>query len=122
MTATNTEHTPELWEITGQSHRDYEGAEIGTGDKTVAVILTADPVEATAEEQANGRRIVAAVNACKGIDTGALETGIIGQTRVALARAEFLIRRVADGDHHALENLRNAADQALAAICKLPAA
>jgi hypothetical protein len=35
---------------------------------------------------------------------------------VALQRAEFLMRRVSDGDHRALENLRSAADQAQAAI------
>ena len=34
----------------------------------------------------------------------------------SLRRAEFLMRRVSDGDHRALENLRNAADQAHAAI------
>ncbi len=38
------------------------------------------------------------------------------------ARAEFLMRRVADGDHRALRGLRSAADQALAVIAKLPAA
>jgi hypothetical protein len=34
----------------------------------------------------------------------------------ALQRAEFLMRRVSDGDHRALENLLSAADQALDAI------
>jgi hypothetical protein len=40
----------------------------------------------------------------------------------ALQRAEFLMRRVSDGDHRALENLRSAADQARAAIAKATAA
>lgn len=74
-----TAHTPEPWQITGQSCRDYEGAEIGTGNKTVAVILTADAVEVTEEERANARRIVAAVNACKGISTEALEQGVVAE-------------------------------------------
>ncbi len=37
---------------------------------------------------------------------------------VALQRAEFLMRRVSDGDHRALENLRSAADQARDAIAQ----
>ena len=36
----------------------------------------------------------------------------------ALQRAEFLMRRVSDGDHRALENLRSAADQARDAIAQ----
>ena len=40
----------------------------------------------------------------------------------ALLRAEFLMRRVTDGDHRALENLRSAADQAQAVIAKAIAA
>ena len=74
-------HTPGPWRITGQSCRDYEGAEIGTGNKTVAVILTADAVEVTQEERANSRRIVAAVNACQGISTEALERGVVDELR-----------------------------------------
>lgn len=80
-----TEHTPEPWRITGQSCRDYEGAEIGTGNKTIAVILTADAVEVTEEERANARRIVAAVNACKGLGTEALERGVIAEFRHILS-------------------------------------
>jgi hypothetical protein len=77
-------HTPEPWHISGHSCRDYEGAEIGTGNKTVAVVLTADAVEATQEERANARRIVAAVNACEGIRTEALEQAIVRQLVEAL--------------------------------------
>jgi hypothetical protein len=40
----------------------------------------------------------------------------------SLERSEFLMRRVADGDHRALENLRDAADQAAAAIAEANAA
>jgi hypothetical protein len=36
----------------------------------------------------------------------------------SLERAEFLMRRVADGDHQALSNLRDASNQARAAIVK----
>jgi hypothetical protein len=39
----------------------------------------------------------------------------------ALQRAEFLMRRVYEGDHHALENLLSAAAQARAAIAKATA-
>jgi hypothetical protein len=70
-------HTPGPWRITGQSCRDYEGAEIGTANKTVAVILTADAVEVTDEEYANARRIVAAVNACEDFSTKVLERGMV---------------------------------------------
>ncbi len=76
-----TTHTPEPWRIIGRSCRDREGAEIGTGNKTVAVVLTADTVEVTEEERANARRICAAVNACEGLGTEALERGIVAELR-----------------------------------------
>ena len=69
----------------------------------------------------NARRIVAAVNACKGIGTEALESGIIWEMQEALKRAEFLMRRVHEGDHRALENLRSAADQAGDVIARMEA-
>jgi hypothetical protein len=53
---------------------------------------------------------------------GAPDATVLREARGALARAEFLMRRVADGDHRALRGLRSAADQALAVIAKLPAA
>ncbi|WP_152054199.1 hypothetical protein [Tautonia marina] len=39
-----------------------------------------------------------------------------------LERAEFLMRRISEGDHHALENLGDAAEQARAAIADATAA
>jgi hypothetical protein len=86
-------HTPGPWRITGQSCRDYEGAEIGTGNKTVAVILTADAVEVTQEERANSRRIVAAVNACEGISTEALEQGVAAELLEKIQAVAELRRR-----------------------------
>jgi hypothetical protein len=53
-------YTPGPWEITGHSHRDYEGQEIGTGDKTVAVILTAEASSLEAEDHANAVLIASA--------------------------------------------------------------
>lgn len=53
---------------------------------------------------------------------GAPDATVLQEAREALARAEFLMRRVTDGDHHALHGLRPAADQALAALAKLTAA
>jgi len=55
-----THHTSGPWYVTGSSHRDYEGSEIGNGNKTVAVILTADAAGQTEEEAANARLIAAA--------------------------------------------------------------
>jgi hypothetical protein len=47
---------------------------------------------------------------------------IVTELLEALRRAEFLMRRVSDGDHRALENLRSAADQASSVIAKATAA
>ena len=42
--------------------------------------------------------------------------GVLQEAREALVRAEFLMRRVYEGDHRALENLPSAAKQARAAL------
>jgi hypothetical protein len=94
-----TMHTAEPWRITGQSCRDYEGAEIGTGNKTVAVILTADAEEVTEEERANGNRICAAVNACRGIGTEALERGAVSKLLAALTACELQLREYVQWHH-----------------------
>ncbi len=88
-------HTPGPWRITGQSCRDYEAAEIGTGYKTVAVILTGDAVEVTEEERANARRIVAAINACERIGTEALENDLVMRL---LAACKMVVERWERGD------------------------
>ena len=92
-------HTAEPWRITGQSCRDYEGAEIGTGNKTVAVILTAYAAEATEEEHANARRICAAVNACEGIGTEALEQDAVSKLLAALTACELQLREYVQWHH-----------------------
>jgi len=47
---------------------------------------------------------------------------IYREMREALERAEFLMRRVYEGDHHALENLPSAAVQARTALARAMAA
>ena len=54
--------TPLPWRITGASMKDYEGAEIGTSNKTVCVILTACYDESSEEERANAELITTSVN------------------------------------------------------------
>jgi len=112
-----TAHTAEPWQITGQSCRDYEGAEIGTGNKTVAVILTADAVEVAEEERTNARRIVAVINACQGISTEALEQGIVAEL---LANLKTLLEQI-DEDvptDITTRHFANAYDEAVATLAK----
>lgn len=49
-------------------------------------------------EEANARRIVAAVNACEGIPTEALESGVVGEMLIAsecaIAQFEFVARAI----------------------------
>lgn len=52
-------HTEGPWTIIGESLRDYEGSEIGTGDKIVAVTVTEECGESGEEERANARLIAA---------------------------------------------------------------
>jgi hypothetical protein len=79
------EHTPEPWWI------DDDGfIAAGAADSYCTV---ADPhCRPTAgygdENEANARRIVAAVNACQGLATEALEHGVVAELRQVLA--EFL--------------------------------
>ena len=63
-------------------------------------------------KEADACRIVAAVNACQGIDKRELPSVVLLKMVESLERAEFLMRRVSEGDHRALENLGNAADDA----------
>ena len=110
-------HTPEPWRIIDQSCRDYEGAEIGTGNKTVAVILTADAVEVAEEERTNARRIVAVINACQGISTEALEQGIVAEL---LANLKTLLEQI-DEDvptDITTRHFANAYDEAVATLAK----
>jgi hypothetical protein len=54
------QHTEGPWAIIGKSAIGYEGSEIGTGNKTVAVTLTANKGEEDDEEKANASLIAAA--------------------------------------------------------------
>jgi len=52
---------------------------------------------------------------------GGGDAGVFREMREALERAEFLMRRVYEGDHHALENLPSAAAQARTATARAKA-
>lgn len=84
---TNAKHTPEPWGLDGfvifnpaaslrKDARDFLGGQLAE----VGGLGTKD----NAEQIANARRIVAAVNACKGISTEALERGVIAESRHVL--------------------------------------
>jgi hypothetical protein len=86
-------HTPEPWHYdkswlvdyiiahdpTGQEPYGIYVAEIAHGDDVVGRFATRE------QHEANGRRIVAAVNACQGISTEALQQGVVREGVVALA-------------------------------------
>ncbi len=81
-------HTPEPWDY----DMDYIVAPDPSGrhpDIYIAEIAHSDDegrVAALEQQEANRRRIVAAVNACRGLSTDALERGIVAQQRQALDR------------------------------------
>jgi hypothetical protein len=81
---TNIAHTPGPWEITGHSSRDYEGQEIGTPHKTVAVIVTAEASSLEAEDHANALVIAAAP--AQAIVLGLVQLGLM---TLAEGDAEF---------------------------------
>lgn len=83
-TAETTAHTPEPWKLDGfvifnpasslrKDAQDFLGGQLAV----VGGLGTKD----TSEQLANARRLVAAVNACKGISTEALESTIIANLR-----------------------------------------
>jgi hypothetical protein len=61
-------HTPEPWK--------YRGLQIESETEDIAELYDSGD---DASNEANARRIVAAVNACKGIPTEALEGGVISE-------------------------------------------
>lgn len=90
MTSSNdtdppTAHTPEPWDD------NEDGVILGNLDRyageaplVAAVVGYDDDGNATGEAKANTRRICAAVNACEGISTEALEQGIVRELFVDL--------------------------------------
>jgi hypothetical protein len=94
-----TTHIPEPWDHdmgfivapdpTGQ-HPDVYVAEIAHSDEEGRIA----PYE---QHEANARRIVAAVNACQGLTTGALEQGIVTELLTALKGCLFVLDENLDG-------------------------
>jgi hypothetical protein len=79
------EHSPEPWRIAGDTSIGPQGIGImSADDEAVAVVLgpIVRPIDERTREDA--RRIVASVNAMRGIPTEALETGVIAELREAL--------------------------------------
>jgi hypothetical protein len=78
-----TMHTPEPWHVTPGTpaviFADYDTFRLGIAD-----IGTFAP---RGVQLANARRIVAAVNACQGIPTEALEQGVVAELLAALREA-----------------------------------
>jgi hypothetical protein len=86
------DHTPEPWKTDAY----LIVAEVPSGRPGGEVIVQCTPtvsrVRSLEQDKANARRIVAAVNACVGISTEALEDGVIEELVEAL-------RQTADGFH-----------------------
>jgi hypothetical protein len=76
-----TSHSPEPWWIDDEG---FIAAGSGEPYATVADPQCRPTADCGEENEANGRRIVAAVNACRGLSTGALEQGVVGELREAL--------------------------------------
>jgi hypothetical protein len=79
-------HSPEPWTCSGQAILQDAG---GTIIADCEIVTDTDAQDVTPDlENANARRIVAAVNACQGVPTNALEQGAV---RKLLAALEGLI-------------------------------
>lgn len=113
-----TKHSPEPWTVTAE---DPAG---GISDATGSQCAEAWPGcrhepedvngECMAVQDANARRIVAAVNACAGLPTSALEEG-------ALAKAlEVLEAAAQPPGTHTVKGLRQLAASALRSLGRLP--
>lgn len=81
-------HTPEPWTLEGDDELWVSGPD--RQEPVICDMVPRDEGSFTGEDEANARRIVAAVNACTGISTEALERGLIallveyGETMVAV--------------------------------------
>jgi hypothetical protein len=91
---TSTQHTPGPWKPR-RPESNTGNVPVKAGDVTVAIAVCADwgyehaPDRSTAG--INARRLCAAVNACQGIRTEALEQGVIGELLEALQTASAWI-------------------------------
>jgi hypothetical protein len=74
-------HTPEPWFLAGLAENETQ-LWIRTLDYPITSIRFGKTLNT---DKANARRICAAVNACKGISTEALERGVVLELREALA-------------------------------------
>jgi hypothetical protein len=113
-------HTPGPWAIRGDRD-DCDGLSViqqATGRLICVVESTFG--YATADE-ADARRIAAAVNACEGIRTEALEAGVLRQMREAIERLAYDAR--GDQDNPLIrDKTLESADRALAIIARATAA
>jgi hypothetical protein len=76
-----TAHTPEPWTYNHMAVvQDARGRIVADCE----IVAGGDSDGLPEEEVANARRICAAVNACRGIPTGALEQGVVGELLEAL--------------------------------------
>ncbi|MFN7131594.1 MAG: hypothetical protein ACK4N5_05890 [Myxococcales bacterium] len=106
------EHTKEPWQYDRTMERIVDGPNetILVGHNAFGVLVLSD---------ANARRIVAAVNACAGLSTEALEKGVVGEMVKALRCAgEVLASRERSRDPLALALLASRLD---AVLSRLPA-
>lgn len=74
-------HTPEPWRVTGTGTIRYIDAPVGNG--MLQEVASCMRVE-YGDMEANARRIVACVNACKNIPTERLEMALPGQMKTSL--------------------------------------
>jgi len=97
------EHTPEPWIARTASEPTYPKGEVtvielyvavapdqkGDGDAIASNIVNPLTGSLDAVAWANARRICAAVNACKGITTEALESGVVAELLAACKAAMY---------------------------------
>lgn len=98
---TETEHTPERWQFNAFGSRGGDGPShfrIWAGDITNGGAI-ANTVAYGRTDEANARRIVACVNACKGIATETLEKGSLNRDAAdMLAIATSMADRLAEAE------------------------
>lgn len=91
------EHTPEPWVLEQVSGAPLWHVEDLAGNPiAVAEQRTNARVAFDFEREANALRIVACVNACAGIETSALESGVVQEMREALQAAYDVVEKAAD--------------------------
>jgi hypothetical protein len=77
-------HTPEPWRVDGLADNQTQ-LWVWTPDRPIANIRLGNDPDT---DRANARRIVAAVNACKGLPVQALEEGVVTDMLAALREAQ----------------------------------